>query len=76
MCMVCMVTDVCVCIFRDWSLNMGRGGLQNGKIAGWKHYAFSPLPQDRVKLFVPPLFLKGGIFCHPPSVWLKLQATT
>ena len=31
----------------------GGGGLQNGKIAGLK--LFAPHPQDRVKLFVPPL---------------------
>ena len=38
---------------RDWSLITGRGGLQNGKIAGPK--LFAPPPQDRVKLFAPPL---------------------
>ena len=38
---------------RDWSLITGRGGLQNGKIAGPK--LFAPPPQDTVKLFVPPL---------------------
>ena len=47
----------------DWSLIMGRGGLQNGKIAGLK--LFAPPPQDRVKLFVPPL-LKSGNFSCPP----------
>ena len=37
---------------RDWSLITGRGGLQNGKIAG-------------PKLFAPPL--KTGLtFCMPP----------
>ena len=45
---------------RDWSLITGRGGgLQNGKIAGLK--LFAPPPQDRVKLFMPPL-LKSGNF--------------
>ena len=48
---------------RDWSLITGRGGLQNGKIAGPK--LFAPPPQDRVKLFVPPL-LKSGNFTRPP----------
>ena len=38
------------------------GGLQNGKIAGKKHFA-SP-PQDGVKVFAPPL-LKGGSFLCP-----------
>ena len=40
-------------IVRDWSLITGRGGLQNGKIAGPK--LFTPPPQDRVKLLAPPL---------------------
>ena len=48
---------------RDWSLITGRGGLQNGKIAGPK--LFAPPPQDRVKLFAPPL-LKSGKFTRPP----------
>ena len=48
---------------RDWSLIMGRGGLQNGKIAGPK--LFAPPPQDRVKLLAPPL-LKSGNFSRPP----------
>ena len=47
---------------RDWSLITGRGGLQNGKIAGPK--LFAPPPQDRVKLFAPPL-LKTGKFTRP-----------
>ena len=38
---------------RDWLLIMGRGGLQNGKIAGPKLFA-PPPPQDRVKLPPPP----------------------
>ena len=50
-------------IVRDWSLITGRGGLQNGKIAGPK--LFAPPPQDRVKLFAPPL-LKSGNFTRPP----------
>ena len=40
-------------LIRDWSLITGRGGLQNGKIAGPK--LFAPPPQDRIKLFAPPL---------------------
>ena len=36
-------------------INYGEGGLQNGKIAGLKLFA-PPPPQDRVKLFAPPLF--------------------
>ena len=50
---------------RDWSLITGRGGgLQNGKIAGPKRFA--PPPQDRVKLFAPPPFLKSGNFSRRP----------
>ena len=48
---------------RDWSLIMGRGGLQNGKIAGPK--LFAPPPQDRVKLFAPPLLKIGNFSCPP-----------
>ena len=40
------------------TFDYGEGGLQNGKIAGPKHFA-SPL-HDRVKLFVPPPPLKMG----------------
>ena len=47
---------------RDWSLIMGKGGLQNGKIAGPK--LFAP-PQDRVKLFAPPLLKSGNFLCPP-----------
>ena len=52
----------CTLKVRDWSLIMGRGGLQNGKIAGPK--LFAPPPQDRVKLFAPPLS-KSGKFLRP-----------
>ena len=51
-------------LLRDWSLITGRGGLQNGKIAGPKLFA-PPSPQDRVKLFASPL-LKSGNFSRPP----------
>ena len=52
-------------MLRDWSLITGRGGLQNGKIAGVKLFA-PPPPQDKVRRFAPP----------PPkkSLWLKFQA--
>ena len=52
----------------------GPGGLQNGKIAGPNFFAPPPL-KTSVKLFMPPL-LKGGNFTRPPTIWLKLQATT
>ena len=45
---------------RDWSLITGRGGLQNGKIAGPK--LFAPPPPS---LFAPPLS-KSGNFSRPP----------
>ena len=57
--------------FRDWSLITGRGGLQNGKIAGPK--LFAPPPQDMVKLFVPPL-LKSGNFRAPPYNMAKTSS--
>ena len=72
-------------LFTDWSLITGRGGLQNGKIAGSKLCAHAS--QDRAKAFMPPfkgwkLFatppsLQYGENCHktfssPPSAWLKL----
>ena len=58
-------------ILRDWSLITGRGGLQNGKIAGPK--LFAPPPQDRVKLFAPPL-LKSGNFSRPPYNMAKTSS--
>ena len=58
---------------RDWSLITGRGGLQNGKIAGPK--LFAPPLQDRVKLFAPPLLKSGNFSRPPPTMWLKLKAT-
>ena len=45
---------------RDWSLITGRGGLQNGTIAGPKLFA-PPPPQDRVKHFAPPLLKSGNV---------------
>ena len=56
---------------RDWSLITGRGGLQNGKIAGPK--LFAPPPQDRVKLFEPPL-LKSWKFSWPPYNMVKTSS--
>ena len=56
-------------------INYGEGGLQNGKIAGAKLFAPPPPPQDRVKLFAPPL-LDSGNFSRPPTYNMaKLQAT-
>ena len=49
-------------LVRDWSLITGRGGLQNGKIASPKLFA-PPPPQDRVKLFAPPLLKSGNFSC-------------
>ena len=42
-------------------INYGEGGYKNGKIAGPK--LFAPPPQDRVKLFVPPLLKSGNFSC-------------
>ena len=58
---------------RDWSLITGRGGLQNGKIAGPKPFAPPPPHQDRVKLFTPPL-LKSGNFSCPPYNMAKTSS--
>ena len=53
-------------------INYGEGGgLQNGKIAGPK--LFAPPPQDRVKLFAPPL-LKSGKFTRPPYNMAKTSS--
>ena len=41
----------------------GGGGLQNCKIVGPKLFAPPPPPQDRVKLFGPPLFKSGNFSC-------------
>ena len=48
-------------LIRDWSLITGRGGLQNGKIAG-------------PKLFAPPPSRQGKTFCAPPFKEWKLNA--
>ena len=49
-------------------INYGEGGLQNGKTMG---------PQDRVELSAPPPpFKELKHFAPPPSIYLKLQATT
>ena len=56
---------------RDWSLITGRGGLQNGEIAGPK--LFAPPPQDRVKLLAPPL-LKRANFSRPPYNMAKTSS--
>ena len=47
---------------RDWSLITGRGGLQNGKIAG-------------PKLFAPPPSRQGKTFCAPPFKEWELFVT-
>ena len=44
----------------DWSLITGKGGLQNVKITGLKHFCATPQA--------------GGNLLCPPPVWLKLQA--
>ena len=65
-----------VCLgLRDWSLITGRGGLQNGKIAGPKLVA-PPPPSRQGKFFPPPSppFKGWKPFApSPPSIWLKLQ---
>ena len=48
---------------RDWSLITGRGGLQNGKIAGPKLFA-TPLKAG-IKLFAPPRFKEWKLFTPP-----------
>ena len=59
-------------VIRDRSLITGRGGLQNGKIAGPKLFA-PPPPQDNVKLFEPPR-LKSGNFSCPPYNMAKTSS--
>ena len=59
-------------LYNGLVINNGQGRLQNRKIAGPKLCARPP--QDRVKLFTHPL-LKSGNVLHPPSIWLKRQAT-
>ena len=55
-------------------INYGEGGgYKMGKLR--VRNFLRPPPQDRVKLFAPPL-LKIGNFSRPPTIWLKLQATT
>ena len=62
-----------VCSLRDWSLiTEGGGGATKWENRGSE--TFCAPPQDRVKLFAPPL-LKSGNFSRTPTIWLKLQAT-
>ena len=49
--------------FRDWSLITGRGGLQNGKIAGPK--LFAPPPSRQGKTFLAPPFIEWKLFAPP-----------
>ena len=54
----------------------GGGGLQNGKIGpGVRNFLClpPPPPQDRVKLFVPPL-LKSGNFTRPSYNMTKISS--
>ena len=57
---------------RDWSLIMGRGGATKWENRGSE--TFCAPPQDRVKLFVPPL-LKGGNFLRPPITMAKTSSS-
>ena len=60
-------------------INYGEGGLQNGKIGVRNFWRPPPPPPRQRKTFQPPLplFLKEWkLFADPPSIWLKLQATT
>ena len=50
-------------VLRDWSLIMGRGGLQNWKIAGPK--LFAPPPSRQGKTFRVPLFKEWELFAPP-----------
>ena len=83
---------ICNCIYdpvhlgdkfiRDWSLITGRGGLQNGKMAGLKLLA-APPPYRQGKTFSaspPPFFfffkrVETSNFFRPPPlfVWVKLH---
>ena len=59
-----------VYFLRDWSLitrkGGGGGGYKMGK-PGVQNFLTPPPPQDRIKLFVPPL-LKSGNFMRPPPI--------
>ena len=57
-------------------INYGEGVYKMGKIVGPKFYTpTTPPPSRQGKAFCAPL-LKSGNFLSPPSIWLKLQATT
>ena len=54
-----------IILIRDWSLITGRGGgckMGKSRVRNFLH----PPPQDRVKLFVPPLFKSENFSCPPP----------
>ena len=63
----------CSCL-RDWSLIMGMGGFQNGKISGLKLFA-PPSRQGKTFHAPPPLQRVETFYAPPPSIWLKPQAT-
>ena len=51
-------------------INYGEGGATK-----WENRGFETCcapPQDRVKLFTPPL-LKSGNFSRPPTIWLNFK---
>ena len=58
---------------RDWSLITGRGGYKMGKSRVRNLLRPPPPPQDRVKLFAPPL-LKSGNFSRPPYNMAKTSS--
>ena len=49
-----------------------------GEATKWENHGsetFCAPPQDREKLFAPPLLKSGNFSCPPPTIWLNFQAT-
>ena len=64
----------CCSKLRDWSLITGTGGATKLENRGSETFC-TPPPQDGLKLFMPP-FQRVETFRAPPTIWLKLQATS
>ena len=59
---------------RDWSLITGREGYKMGKSQVQNLLRPPHPPQDRVKLFVPPLLKSGNFLCPPPYNMAKTSS--
>ena len=62
-------------VHRGLVINYGEGGYKMGK-SRFKNVLRPPPPQDRVKLFAPPLFLKEWKLFVPPPTTFNMAITS